>query len=98
MPRPIKGSHRKVVDKNQIPVIQKSHQAQSKKFFFQSQPSSAQVMPHMNLPYIEGPQMDWTVNDELYNRFHKQKLKCENILECELVMLPEARKCKKVMA
>ena len=26
------------------------------------------------------------------------KIKCENILECELSMLPEARKCKKVIA
>ena len=50
------------------------------------------------MPYIEGPSMDWTVNDNLYNRFLKWKLKCENILECELVMLPEARKCKKIVA
>ena len=50
------------------------------------------------MPYIEGPAMDWTVNDGLYNRFLKWKLKCENILECELAMLPETRKCKKVIA
>ena len=50
------------------------------------------------IPYIEGPAMDWTVNDGLYNRFLKWKLKCENILECELAMLPETRKCKKVIA
>ena len=50
------------------------------------------------MPYIEGPTMDWTVNDGLYNRFLKWKLKCENILECELAMLPERRKCKKVIA
>ena len=42
--------------------------------------------------------MDWTVNDTLYNRFLKWKLKCKNILECELAMLPEARKCKKIVA
>ena len=42
--------------------------------------------------------MDWTVNDNLYNRFQKQKLKCENILEFELAMLTETRKCKKVIA
>ena len=52
----------------------------------------------MNMPYIEGPAMEWTVNDGLYNRFLKWKLKCENILECELAILPEARKCKKVLA
>ena len=50
------------------------------------------------IPYIEGLQMDWTVNDSLYNRFLKWKIKCENILECELAMLSESRKCKKVVA
>ena len=52
----------------------------------------------MFMPYIEGPKMDWTVNDGLYHRFLKWNLKCENILECELVMLPEKRQCKKVIA
>ena len=70
---------------------------------FNPQPSTIhkiKEVPHMNMymPYIEGPAMDWTVNDGLYNRFLKWKLKCENILECELAMLPEARKCKKVIA
>ena len=41
--------------------------------------------------------MDWTVNDELYQCFLKWRLKCENILECELVALPEKQKCKKVI-
>ena len=41
------------------------------------------------MPYIEGPTMDWMVNDGLYNRFLKWHLKYENILECELVMLSE---------
>ena len=49
------------------------------------------------MPYIEGPKMDWTVNDGLYHRFLKWHLKCENILECELAMLPEKRHCKKVI-
>ena len=42
--------------------------------------------------------MNWTVNDGLFNRFLKWQLKCENILNCELVMLPEPRKCKMVLA
>ena len=42
--------------------------------------------------------MDWTVNDELYNRFLNWRPKCENMLEYELAMLPVARKCKKVVA
>ena len=52
----------------------------------------------MFISYIEDPKMDWTVNDGLYHRFLKWCLKCENILECELVMLPERRQCKKVIA
>ena len=42
--------------------------------------------------------MDWTVNDGIYHRFLKWRLKCENILECKLAALPECQKCKKVVA
>ena len=56
-----------------------------------------QVIPSMFMPYIEGPKMDWTVNDGLYHRFLKWCLKCENILECELAALPERQQCKKVI-
>ena len=42
--------------------------------------------------------MDWTVNDSLYHRFLKWKIKCENLLDCELAMLSKGRKCKKVVA
>ena len=42
--------------------------------------------------------MDWTVNDGLYHCFLKWRLKCENILECELAALPEKQQCKKVIA
>ena len=59
--------------------------------FFNPQPSTSHKVREI-------PEMDWTVNDGLYNRFLKWKLKCENILECELAILPEARKCKKVIA
>ena len=45
-----------------------------------------------------GPKIDSTVNDNLYNRSLKWKLKCENILACKLAMLVERRKCKKVIA
>ena len=47
------------------------------------------------MPYIEGPKMNWSVDDGLYKRFIKWKIRCENILDCELAMLSEARKCKK---
>ena len=42
--------------------------------------------------------MDGTVNDGLYHRFLKWHLKCENILEWELVRSSERRKCKKVVS
>ena len=73
-----------------------SHKSSSddQEVVFNSQPSTSnkvQEMPSMNMymPYIEGPSMDYTVNDNLYNRLLKWKLKCENILECELAMIPE---------
>ena len=46
------------------------------------------VYTNMYMPYIEGPKMDWMVNDALYHKFLKWKLKCENTLECELAALP----------
>ena len=49
------------------------------------------------MPYIEGPKMDWTVNNGLYHRFLKWKLKCENTFDCELAMFPDSKKCKKVI-
>ena len=42
--------------------------------------------------------MNWNVDDGLYNRFLKWKIKCENILDCEIAMLSESRKCKKLIA
>ena len=42
--------------------------------------------------------MDCSMNDGLYYRFLKWKLKCENMLDCELAMLPESKKYKKVIA
>ena len=64
---------------------------------FQPFTSQSQLVPPMSMPYIEGPKMNWTVTDGLYHMFLKWKLKCENILDCELVMLPESKKCKKVI-
>ena len=67
----------------------------------QFQPSTGQTQPvvqPMYVPYIEGPRMDWIVNDRLYHRFLKWKIKCENILDCELAMLSEARQCKKMIS
>ena len=73
-----------------------SDQEQDPEIFIQ--PSQPQSLPNVFIPDIEGPKMDLTVNGGLYNRLLKWHLKCENILECELAMLPEKRQCKKVIA
>ena len=65
------------------------------------QPFTSQPWPFeksMCMPYIKGPKMDWTLNDSLYHRFLKWELKCENILDHELAMLSDSKKCKKVIA
>ena len=56
------------------------------------------IVTGMYISYIEGPHMDWTVNDNLYHRFLKWHLKCKNILECKLVAPLEHKQCKKVIA
>ena len=63
-----------------------------------NQASQPQLVAGMYMPYIEGPHMDWTVNDNLYHRLLKWHLKCENILECKHIALPEHQQCKKVIA
>ena len=55
-------------------------------------------VPTMFMPYIEGPKMNWTVDDGLYHRFLKWHLKCETILDCELANLPSKQKYQKVIA
>ena len=64
---------------------------------FQPSTSQTQTTQQVYMPYIEGPKLNWTVDDGLYNRFLKWKIKFENILDCELAMLSESRKCKKVV-
>ena len=44
---------------------------------FKPSMSQVQAMQQMYMPYVEGPKMDWTVNDSLYHRFLKRKIKCE---------------------
>ena len=45
-------------------------------------------VPAMYMPYIEGPKMNWTVDDGLHHRFLKWRLKCETILDCKLAKSP----------
>ena len=72
-------------------VIQKSQ-------FIQPSTIQIQSMQQMYMPYIEGPKMNWTVNENLYHRILKWEIKCENILDYELPIISQARKCKEVTA
>ena len=45
-------------------------------------------VPTMFMPYIEGPKMNWMVDDGLYHRFLKWHLKCKTVLDCKLSNLP----------
>ena len=75
------------------------HESESEISFHPSrEQATIAVRQQMFMPYIEGPKMDWTVNDSLYHHFLKLKLKCKNILECELAALPEPQQCKKLIA
>ena len=51
----------------------------------------------MMVPYVEGPKMDWTVDDALHSRFIRWRIKCKNILDCQLAILQENAKCKQVI-
>ena len=42
--------------------------------------------------YIDGPKMDWSMDDGLYSRFQDWKLECELILDGELTEIVEPRK------
>ena len=75
------------------------HESEKEVLFHPSRSQAPmQVLQNMFMPYIEGQKMDWTVNDSLYHRFLKWRLKCKNILECKLVALPEPQQCKKIIA
>ena len=55
-------------------------------------------VPTMFMLYIEGPKMNWTVDDGLYHRFLKWQLKCKTILNYKLANLPTKQKCQKIIA
>ena len=92
------GSTQSDVNESSQDEIPSSDQESDPEVTLNPRRSQPQVIPSMFMPYIEGPKMDWTVNDGLYHRFLKWHLKCENILECELAALPERQQCKKVIA
>ena len=75
------------------------HESESEISFHPSRKQATiPVRQQMFMSYIEGPKMDYAVNESLYHHVLKWKLKCENILECELAALPEPQQCKKLIA
>ena len=42
--------------------------------------------------YIDGPKMDWSMDDGLYSHFQDWKLECEPILDGELAEIVEPQK------
>ena len=44
------------------------------------------------MPYVKGPDMDWSMNDSLFPRFKTWKLQCEIILDSVYMNVPES--CK----
>ena len=42
--------------------------------------------------YIDGPKMDWSMDDGLYSHFQDLKLECELILDGELTEIAEPQK------
>ena len=43
-------------------------------------------------PFIQGPSMDWTMDDGLYSHFQTWKISCNLIMDSELCELLEVRK------
>ena len=43
-------------------------------------------------PFIQGPSMDWTMDDGLYSHFQTWKISCNLILDSELCELSEVRR------
>ena len=60
-------------------------------------PHSQFQYPEMMVCYVDGPKMDWTIDDALHSRFIRWKIKYEDILDCKLAILQESAKCKKVI-
>ena len=40
-------------------------------------------------PYIQGPMMDWSMNDDLYSHFQTWQIACNLIFDSELCDLPK---------
>ena len=59
--------------------------------------ATADAPAAVQVQYIEGLQMDWAINDGLYNWFKMWKIWCDFILRAELEALSEAHKSKTLL-
>ena len=55
-------------------------------------------VPAMYMPYIEGPKMNWTVNDWSLPQISEMAIEVQTILDCKLANLPTKQKCQKIIA
>ena len=70
-----------------------NHHVINQKLTFSPPPTINNVSKKDQAPiYIDGPKMDWSMDDGLYSRFQDWKLECELILDGELAEIVEPRK------
>ena len=52
--------------------------------------NASQNAKEPSAPYIQGPMMDWSMNDDLYSHFQTWQIACNLIFDSELCDLPES--------
>ena len=75
MPKATKGAQcgQSNIENNLLPEETSDHEESSSEQKIDSEVTFNQphIFPSMFIPYIEGPKMDWPMNDSLYSRFLK---------------------------
>ena len=67
-----------------------NHHVINQKLTFRPPPTINNTSKKDQAPiYIDGPKMDWSMDDGLYSRFQDWKLECELILDGELAEIAE---------
>ena len=86
-----------VSNKSHIMTLRSSKQTQQVGICLDTSTASKKAVVSMlqhNYQFIEGPVMDWTVDDLLYARFQTWKFKYEKILKAGLTSLADAKKAR----
>ena len=63
----------------------------------QANMADVQVQNHTWVQYISGPNLDWTMDDGLYNHFKTWNIKCQLILGAKLETCSKDQKCKTLL-